>query len=430
MTLTRRRRAFGLGLGFVVVATAAQLVRQPGTALWNTMWAEDGGIYTTQALAHPAWKTLFRGYAGYAQLVPRMLALTTRVLPPAWWAPTFALAGTLITSLLALTVVRSARGWIDNPWLRWLLAFVVALSPVALSEITGNITNLNWTLFAVSFWLIASRQETTPDTVMRAGLVGLGALTTTLQVVMLPWAIVMAVLRRRRSDYVVLGALAVGLAGQGLAVHATTNVEAVTRPDLHLVVKDFVARVLGSAALGERWLPHWWEYHPRSVEIIAVAGLVAVVLLARPWRARPGQLLVAGGAMAIAVGVFAFSLWFRGAGAVELFRPGVSVPGGSRYAYPPLLFVLSGVTVLVDASGRAWLKILFAAQVLVIIVSSFSIAAPRSHGPAWSTEIERARAECRSHPTGRIGSAGSATVTIPITPFAVWHVTVPCDRFD
>ena len=81
-------------------------------------------------------------------------------------------AGTLITSLLALTVSVGPRVD-DKPWLRWLLAFVVALSPVALSEITGNITNLNWTLFAVSFWLIASPRRPRPT--RHAGrLVGLG----------------------------------------------------------------------------------------------------------------------------------------------------------------------------------------------------------------------------------------------------------------
>ena len=191
-------------------------------------------------------------------------------------------------------------------------------------------------------------------------------------------------------------------------MHATTNVEAVTRPDVHLVVKDFVARVLGSAALGERWLPHWWEYHREASSIIAVAGLVAVVLLARPWRARPGQLLVAGGAMAIAVGVFAFSLWFRGAGAVELFRPGVSVPGGSRLRLSAAAVRPErvdgarrrvGPSVAQDPVRRAGRR----DQRL----GSISIAAPRSHGPAWSTEIERARAEAGpTRPVGRLSRVG------------------------
>jgi hypothetical protein len=420
-----RWRPIAAGAGFVVAATALQLVRQPMARSWNTMWAEDGRVYLRDAFAHPVWATLLRGYNGYAQLVPRLLVVPARVLPASWWAPYFAVAGALGASLLGLAAVRSARGWIHNAWLRWLLGFVVTLAPVATLEITGNITNLNWTWVAASFWLIASRQRGPADTVLRSGVVALGALTTPLQLVMWPWAVVVAIVRRRRGDYVVVASLTVGLAIQGIAYLATSQAPVRGRPTVHEVVKVYVARVLGSVGLGERWLPHWWDLHPHGVEVAVVVGLVVVILLARPWRAPRGQLALAAAALAMSVWVFAFSLWFRGSGAVELFTRVIAIPGGSRYVYPPSVFIVSGLLVLVDASGRAWLKALLAAQVILITVSSLTVTTPRSYGPTWSTELARAETACRRVPADR---RGSTTVTIPITPYPAWHVELSCQQ--
>jgi hypothetical protein len=67
------------------VATAAlcilQLLRQTGTPSWQTIWAEDGSVYSTDALRMGAIDTLFRGYAGYVQFLPRVLALAVNAVP-------------------------------------------------------------------------------------------------------------------------------------------------------------------------------------------------------------------------------------------------------------------------------------------------------------------------------------------------------------
>jgi len=52
----------------------AQLLRTPGVPAWNSLSAEDGGIFYTDALNDPLVTTVGRAYEGYLHVVPRLLA--------------------------------------------------------------------------------------------------------------------------------------------------------------------------------------------------------------------------------------------------------------------------------------------------------------------------------------------------------------------
>src|SRR5882757_8660275 len=66
-----------IGASLVVAAMVVPLVRPTGR-VWQTMFAEDGAIYFQQVHDHGVLAALFRGYAGYLQLPPRILgALST-----------------------------------------------------------------------------------------------------------------------------------------------------------------------------------------------------------------------------------------------------------------------------------------------------------------------------------------------------------------
>ena len=54
----------------------------------------------TDILTRPAAETLFLGYAGYTQLLPRLLALPLRLLPVELYAAYLALAAAVVTALL------------------------------------------------------------------------------------------------------------------------------------------------------------------------------------------------------------------------------------------------------------------------------------------------------------------------------------------
>ena len=191
----------------VIAMVGAQLVRQPGARSWNTVWAEDGTVYASEAYAHPALSTLLRGYAGYTQFVPRVIALGVRPLPVAWMAPYFAVITAVVIALLALFVYRSTDGWVQSSWLRASLMFMTALAPVIYFEVNANIANLGWPLLFASFWAFASRRDGPWDTgapepdrrVDRAQ-------HAVFWLLLVPAAIALAAVRRRRADMIVVGA--------------------------------------------------------------------------------------------------------------------------------------------------------------------------------------------------------------------------------
>ncbi len=468
---TRPTRSVLLGIGFVAVVTAAQLLRQSGLHVWDTVWAEDGRIYTTDALNHPATATLFRGYAGYVQLLPRLLALGTRLVPPDRIAEYLALASAVVTSLLGLVVVRSSAGWIRSELLRWTLGLMTALAPVAYFEVNANLANLGWPLVMAAFWAIASRQRGRLDVAVRVLVVVLAALTTGVALILVPWAVVVAGLRRRRPDYVVGAAFVAASLAQLAADVASGQPPRPPGWSSGYVGRAFGARVLGSLVTGERWLGTLWLYHPQ----LLIGGSAAVVVglggLALWWRdptvdqaaepAEPGPSPSSGAAPApspslatdtpapvpapaahrawawagrlrltrnwLAAAALALSLvsylatvWERGYLTIGLTSAGAFNPGGSRYAYLPVLGLFTALAVLVDGTGRAWLRNLFLAWTAFVLISSLSLPTLRSHGPNWSTGVAAATARCRAHPA-------QASTQVPVAPGGTaWTVTISC----
>lgn len=68
------------GVGLFALAVALPLLRQRGVRSWATIWAEDGEIFSTQAIESGP-RVLFYSYAGYLTLPPRLLALVVPLVP-------------------------------------------------------------------------------------------------------------------------------------------------------------------------------------------------------------------------------------------------------------------------------------------------------------------------------------------------------------
>src|SRR4051794_32790282 len=95
-------RSVAAGLLFFVAAVVVQLWRQPDVSSRDTIWAEDGRIFTQDALTHAPVTTLLRNYAGYTQFATRALALGTRWLAPRSYAPYLAVSAAVVVALLGL----------------------------------------------------------------------------------------------------------------------------------------------------------------------------------------------------------------------------------------------------------------------------------------------------------------------------------------
>ncbi|HXW34533.1 MAG TPA: hypothetical protein VEJ87_08130, partial [Acidimicrobiales bacterium] len=92
--------------GVLLMASAIilPLFRLRGTPSWQTVWAEDSTIYTHQAVFYGSFHSLFRGYNGYLQLPPRLLAIPTPYFPLRYLAVYTSLAATIVGALLAWSI--------------------------------------------------------------------------------------------------------------------------------------------------------------------------------------------------------------------------------------------------------------------------------------------------------------------------------------
>lgn len=402
------------------VLTAAQLARQPRARSWNTIWAEDGRVFATDALGSGWTSSFLRGYGGYVQVVPRVLALPVRWLPPQWWAGWLAVASTVVTSALALFVLRASAPVVRSALLRLLLVAMTALAPSMWFEVNASVSNLGWPLLYAAFWAIVSPLPGRRAAAVRAAVLVAAALTTTVAALLLPIAAFYAWLRRsQRMERVIIGLFAAAMAVQLVAAHY-----APPRPTAPSTAQDlptlFAVRVLGSAVLGERWLERLWLHLHGAFPIIITILIVAAVVLA--WRRiAPTRRSLIAVALGWAVVVFGTTVWLRGSEQMHLGAAYNSI--GSRYVVVPALLVVTAAVLVVDGlPATRWTHCLVAAYGFVVIGTSLTLSGPRSDGPTWSAALATARAACAER-------NAPAVVQIAIAPpVEPWVVVAPCDR--
>src|ERR1700722_2088278 len=149
-TTGRVARRAALSLFALVLGTVVMLLRIAGRSPLTTIWAEDRTVFLVQALARP-WH-LFDSYAGYLQLLPRLIAQFVSFLPIPDDSAAFAISGAVIASAVALFVFYASAGHIRSSWLRALLAAAVLLLSVAPLEIADSGVNTPWYLLFALFW--------------------------------------------------------------------------------------------------------------------------------------------------------------------------------------------------------------------------------------------------------------------------------------
>jgi hypothetical protein len=97
----------------VGIGTVLLLERVPGLPSWDTIYAEDYWLFLTQALQHP-WH-VFVTFAGYDQLLPRVIAQFATYFPLTQASRVFALCGALIAAGCGLFVFHASAGHIRSP---------------------------------------------------------------------------------------------------------------------------------------------------------------------------------------------------------------------------------------------------------------------------------------------------------------------------
>ena len=201
----------------VGVGAVAMLARLGGRPAWESVWAEDPGIYLPAALAHP-WH-LLQSYGGYLQLVPRVIGQIAALLPVRHASVAFAVGGALVASGVGVFVYYASDGIVSSRWLRVMLGLSVVLLPVAQLEIADNGVNTIWYLLVGLFWAALWRPRTRAGAAVAAVLAFAAAASTSLGLVFAPlFAARAIVVPRRLREHVVTAGWALGCLVQLLVI--------------------------------------------------------------------------------------------------------------------------------------------------------------------------------------------------------------------
>jgi hypothetical protein len=413
----------------IALGAVVMLARLGGRPAWESVYAEDPGIYLPAALAHPG--QLLQSYGGYLQLVPRLIGQIAALLPIRQASVAFAVGGALIASGCGLFVYHASDGIVSSRWLRALLGLSVVLLPVAQLEIADNGVNSIWYLLVALFWAALWRPRTRAGASAAAVVAFAAAASTTLGLVFAPLFAVRAIaVPRRLREHAATAGWALGCLLQ-VAVTVSSHVSRFT-PHKPINAVLYYAHEVLLPALG--WHLSWHLRHLIGVNAAsALVGGVILIVLAAAAATQPGRcrvFLVTAVATGLVFTAITSAFAWGGPGQPVL----VNVEHGARYSTLPILLLDAALIVAADACARRWWprpRAIAAVVALVAVlaagwVTDFRYPVRRLAGPAsaWKVTADAWLRHCHSDPTGTItatfpdwwgGGTGLLTTTFSCT---------------
>ncbi|MEA2353835.1 MAG: hypothetical protein QOJ14_2249, partial [Thermoleophilaceae bacterium] len=324
--------------------------RPTAPPVWDSLIAEDGKIFLTQALAQPLSDNLATSYQGYLHTAPRLIAKVATWFPLEDAALVMSLAFALVVAFLSVYVFEASAAWIASPLLRAVLALAIPFIPVTAWQMAGTVSNLHWYLLYGAFWAIVCPWRTRGWLVASTALVLLAVLSDPLVAVFLPIAVVLAVRARDWRAWVAPGSIVFGiLVTLALRDEGTT---AISGSDYGVLPRVFADRVTSSLLVGDRHLKDILGETSGSPFAWASLAFVVLAIGVGLWRLRGRRAWLLAGGAALSVGFFAVAGFARGTSIWDSDRPWVLL--GTRYVYLPVLFLLTALLAAVDrdAPGR------------------------------------------------------------------------------
>jgi hypothetical protein len=371
------------------------------------VWAEDTGVYLPQALAHP-WH-LLQSYAGYLQLVPRLIAQLAALLPVRHASVVFAAGGALIASACGLFAYHASSGQVSSRWLRALLGLSVVLLPVAQLEIADNGVNSIWYLLYALFWAALWRPRSRTGAAVSAVVAFAAAASTSLALLYAPlFAARAMVVPRRLREHAATAGWAAGCLLQVLVILTSHLSRVALHNPLNAVL--YYAHEVLLPAFG--WHLSWRLRHLVGLNgaTVLAGGLIVIVLAAvvatQDRRCRVFVITaVATGLLFTAV---TSALAWGGPGQ----RVSITVEHGARYATVPILLLDAALIVAADAYARRWWprpRAIAAVTALIAVLAvgwatDFRYPVRHFAGPAsaWRPTADKWLRHCQRQPTGTI----------------------------
>ena len=396
----------------VALGALVMLARIGGRPAWDSVYAEDPGIYLPAALAHP-WH-LLQSYGGYLQLIPRLIGQIAALLPIRHASVAFAVGGALVASGCGLFTYHASAGHVSSRWLRALLGLSVVLLPVAQLEIADNGANSIWYLLVALFWAALWRPRTKTGAAVAAVVAFAAAASSSLALLFAPlFAARAVVLPRRLREHAATAGWALGCLLQVLIILTSHLSRFAPRDPVDAVL--YYAHEVLLPALG--WHLSW---HLRDIAGLTGAtaisgGFVVVVLaLALATQARRCRVFVI---TAVATGLVFTAVTSAFAWGGPNQRVTVTVEHGARYSTLPILLLDAALIVAADAYACRWRprpRAVAAVAALAAILAAgwatdFRYPVRRFAGPAsaWVNTADAWLRHCQHRPGRPI------TVTFP-----------------
>ncbi len=391
----------------VALGALVMLTRYSGRPAWDSVWAEDPGIYLPWALAHP-WH-LLQSYGGYLQLLPRLIGQVAALVPIRAASVAFAVSGAVVASACGLFAYHASAGQISSRWLRALVGLSVVLLPVAQLEIADNGVNTIWYLLVALFWAALWRPRTRTGAAVAAVVAFAAAASTSLALLFAPLFVARAIaVPRRPREHAATAGWALGSLLQVLVI--LTSHLSRFRPHNPFNAVLYYAHEVLLPALG--WHISWHLRHILGVNgATALVGGLIVIVLAVAVVTQPGRsrvfVLTATATGLVFTAVTSSLAW---GGPVQ--RVTVRVEHGARYSTLPILLLDAALIVAVDSYARRWWprpRAVAAVAVLVAVLAAgwatdFRYPVRRYAGPAsaWVHTADRWLRYCQHTPAGTI----------------------------
>jgi hypothetical protein len=387
--------------GFLVLATVLSVLRL-GTDGYRTIWAEDATVFMESAFAHGYWHAIFEPYAGYLNVVPRLIGGLGKVIPLQDAAFVIAFLSAFCAALSGLAVWFGCAGHVRDPWLRGGLTIATALAASAGLETLDSAAYVPWFMLVGAFWLLFLRPKTWWGAGCATAFMVLTGLSTPGVWFFVPVAALrifsLSPRREPKTALVAAGWLAGGLA----QIPVILSQDQGTTMWSHYIWRALVQRVVDAGLFGQRLGGGLWDiFGWFFLCTLCIALVLALVLGLR--RSPESTRWFVPLAIVISFGMFMFSAYQRSIGPSIFWSPGTSGGNASRYALVPSMLFLGAFVVLLDGAfrdrvGRAWRArwplLAGTALMLVAVAVSFDMSDPARGKPYWSEALRAAADKC------------------------------------
>ncbi|WP_238011478.1 hypothetical protein KZZ52_48010 [Dactylosporangium sp. AC04546] len=408
-----RRRRWVVPLLAVAGAALAGLWRTRGPAAVDSIWAEDGQNFLTDAVTLPWYEAIGTPFNGYYHVVARSCWAVIALFPLSWAAALNAVVDAVLTALLALGVYAAARSRLP----RAAAVVVGATAAVPMGFEPNALAQLQFPLVYCGLWMLLREPGGRAARVVATAVPALAVLNSMLGVLLLPVAALRLARRRDRVRLMPALALLPGTALQLVPLLTGVSERSLgEQPDTNpvSVLETYLRWGVPRSFLGPAWLAPPYEDAAGHTALVAAgllipAAVVALALLRRT-RAEWGLAATLAGFAALA-------------GALQLAAHGG--PEGRYLVLVTLPNIAAAACLLLPRSaetGRTPL-VVFATLLCVVCAANLRLPGPRDGIPEWGPTVAAARAECRAAP-------GLTWVTVHIAqwPEIGWQAVLPCDR--